>query len=89
MICRYCSQWNPDGTMRCCFCQNLVASEEDATISGTATYLAVTRHGGQPPPLLGDAPEGGEHGWRLDRNTLTALAVAAAALLLILLRWAC
>ena len=33
MICRFCSQWNPDGELRCCFCNNKHADEADATLS--------------------------------------------------------
>lgn len=34
MICRFCSQWNPEGEARCCFCQNALEAEVDATVSG-------------------------------------------------------
>ena len=39
MICRHCSQWNPDGQPRCCFCNNLLAGEKDETLSGAPGYL--------------------------------------------------
>ncbi len=40
MICPYCSQWNPDRDLRCCFCDNKVDSGEDATVKAQPKYAA-------------------------------------------------
>jgi len=38
LICRFCTQWNPDGELRCCFCSNKLADEVDATLDGRPEY---------------------------------------------------
>lgn len=34
MICRFCSQWNPGGAVRCAFCRNPPDAETDVTSAG-------------------------------------------------------
>jgi hypothetical protein len=38
LICRFCSQWNPEGELRCCFCNNRLDGTEDATLAGAPAY---------------------------------------------------
>jgi hypothetical protein len=42
LICKFCSQWNPEGEPRCCFCDNALDAEEDATLSGRPSYTKNT-----------------------------------------------
>jgi hypothetical protein len=34
LICRFCSQWNPEQATRCCFCGNPADAVEDTTRAG-------------------------------------------------------
>ena len=38
MICRFCSQWNPEDERRCCFCHNPLDAPEDTTATGRPAY---------------------------------------------------
>ncbi len=40
MICPFCSQWNPERDVRCCFCENRMDNEEDATVKALPKYAA-------------------------------------------------
>jgi hypothetical protein len=43
LICRFCSQWNPDGQLRCCFCSNRLDGPEDDTVDGRPDYAKNVR----------------------------------------------
>ena len=45
MVCRFCAQWNPEGELRCCFCNNRLDSGDDRTASGVPDYLRNTAGG--------------------------------------------
>jgi hypothetical protein len=38
LICPFCSQWNPDNKLRCCFCSNRFDDQQDATATGRPAY---------------------------------------------------
>jgi hypothetical protein len=40
LICRFCNQWNPDGALRCCFCNNLSEATQDQTRAGRITVVS-------------------------------------------------
>ncbi len=58
MICRFCSQWNADDERRCCFCNNKLADEVDATLDGRPEYSKNVRVTAPVTAL----PKPGEHG---------------------------
>ncbi len=39
MDCPFCSQWNPPGSRRCCFCGNTTGATEDATVAARPAYM--------------------------------------------------
>lgn len=43
MECKFCSQWNPQGATRCCFCDNQPGAEADASASGRPPYETRSR----------------------------------------------
>jgi hypothetical protein len=49
LICRFCSQWNPERAARCCFCQNRLDAAEDRTASGrlSAAHQGLARLPGE------------------------------------------
>jgi hypothetical protein len=40
VLCRFCSQWNPEGALRCCFCNNLSGATQDQTRGGRVTVVS-------------------------------------------------
>ena len=60
MICRFCSQWNPESAVRCSFCNNRTDATEDATLDGTPDYVRNTGEHVEIPralPSQFDRPE--------------------------------
>jgi len=49
LICKFCAQWNPDATKRCCFCDNVFDGTEDQTSHGTPSYVRNTGRQFQVP----------------------------------------
>jgi hypothetical protein len=95
LICRHCSQWNPDGDERCCFCDNLVAGGEDSTASGQPAYLRNVQTTGQLPPVVRSEfdrpiPENlWQSLWELVRRDLAKAAAVLAVVLLVVLAGLC
>jgi hypothetical protein len=97
LICRFCSQWNPEGTNRCCFCGNPLDATEDRTLSGAPDYLRNTGQQLQVPKAMRSRfdtpPEGGfdlmeklRSGSGSDR-LIGVLVVAGVALMVLYGMW--
>jgi len=52
LICRFCSQWNPEGGLRCCFCSNPFDATEDNTRAGVPDYVRNTGQQYQIPKAI-------------------------------------
>jgi hypothetical protein len=95
LICCHCSQWNPDGEERCCFCDNLVAGGEDCTASGQPAYLRNVQTTGQLPPVVRSEfdrpiPENLRQAlWEAVRRDLPKAAAVLAVVLLVVLAGLC
>lgn len=95
MICRHCSQWNPDGQERCCFCDNRVDGGEDRTASGQPAYLKNVQTTGQLPQVMRSEfdrpiPENLRQAlWELVRRELPKLGAIVAVVLVLLLLGLC
>jgi hypothetical protein len=57
LICRFCSQWNPDEALRCSFCANLARATEDATASGRVSKVQARVTASSAPVVRGAGPE--------------------------------
>jgi hypothetical protein len=87
LICRFCQQWNPEVSTRCCFCNNLLAATEDATAGGrsSAAFKGLAQLPGEHAPQPGrklfpaGEPELERHGKLLDRAGLVIGVVIAIA----------
>jgi hypothetical protein len=89
LICAFCEQWNPDGALRCCFCNNLLEGTEDTTLDGTPGYakkVAVTTpHPAQQRYDPRATPEGlFEIARQMNAKELIALAAAAVGAIVLL-----
>ncbi len=93
MICRFCSQWNPESAGRCCFCDNVLDGTQDTTRDGQPAYLRNTGRQLQVPraqrSMYDPRPQGMELDlsglWRKggkDRMLLVAGVVIAVVILL-------
>jgi hypothetical protein len=74
MLCRFCSQWNRSRDLRCRFCGNLLAAEQDAA---TAQRSTAPRSQLVLPPVQRDKYSGGLDVHRILSARGTLLVIAA------------